>query len=172
MQNLDPPLNVTGGAAAPNTGPNDPISRLENDRCGNSVAALADEVVARHGSPTLQWLNRIFDRWRKVWDCRCSRDFKQENRTFSADPVRFWWLAKLYLALHFDRSSILKSSDFAVLDAVNGPEDDAKQLQLKILRLLLGFRQRKEDLELSKECYLSSVVGSADDASVDMPNSA
>ena len=170
MQNLEPQFHITDNTLPSGLGSSDLLSRLEKDCSGNSVTMVANELVSTHGTSTLRWLNGIFDKWQSVWALRGNHDSKYENRTFSADPVRFWWLAKLYIILHFVRNSIQSGSKFAVLETGTGDLEDMRQVQRKVVRFLLGFRSRKEDVYLSQECYLSSVLGPINDDSGRMTN--
>ena len=133
-------------------------SLLHQDFSGNFITTLADEVVSSCGSPALKRINSTLDTWRVNWDLRTSRDTNHENRTFSGDPLRFWWLAKLYLVLHFYKHSIRKGSEFALLEAGRGDDLGKMQIQLKIASWLSRFRRRKDEVPLSAECNLAQIV--------------
>ncbi len=45
-------------------------------------------------------------------DLRKNRDSQRENCTFKADPLPIWWLAKLYLALHYNAHIVQADSEF------------------------------------------------------------
>ena len=136
---------------------------MRQNLAGNYLPALADELVGQHGTATLKHINNILGKWHVIWSRRISRDFMQENRTFSGDPVRFWWLAKLYLVLHFYRHVIAKDSEFAIS---GGGDDQAKvQTQLKVIGWLQQFQQQgKDDVALSPYCYMAQFVKSSDGA--------
>jgi hypothetical protein len=137
----------------------DSVSRLQQAFADNSIVALADDLVAAQDSATLKNINRTLDMWRTNWDLRGCQAFRQEKRTLSTDPVKYWWLAKLYLVLHLSRHSIHKASEFAIPESGSKNEQEKLQeIQLKVLGWLSRFRKGREDMALSSECYLAEVV--------------
>lgn len=120
---------------------------------------LADGLVAKHGSPTVVRMNGILNSWHQSWELRKSRDLAQENRTFSCDPMRFWWLAKLYLVLHFHRYS---NSEWAALGHEPTDEQAKAQTQLKVVSWLMQFRKSNEEVTSSTEHYLAPLVKPCD----------
>ncbi len=158
QNNLEPSSDIATVTFTPDHQTADPSSLLQEDFSGNSITTLADELVSRHGSSILKRINSMLDRWRVNWDLRSCHDLKQENRTFSGDPVKFWWLAKLYLVLHFYRHVIRKGSEFAIPGAGCADKQGRIQIQLKIISWLFRFRRQKDEVRSWNECYLAQIM--------------
>ena len=156
--NLEPSSDIAATSPTSDHQTADPSSLLHEDFSGTSITTLADGLVSRHGSSTLKRINGMLDRWRVNWDLRSRHDLKQENRTFSGDPVKFWWLAKLFLVLHFYRHVIRKGSEFAILGAGYGDKQSKVQIQLKIISWLFRFRRQKDEVRSWNECYLAQMM--------------
>lgn len=136
------------------------MSTLREALSYDCLPAFADKVVGQYGTETLKHINNVLGKWHVIWSGRISRDFLQENRTFSGDPVRFWWLAKLYLVLHFYRHVIAKDSEFAIS---GGGDDQARlQTQLKVIGWLRNLQHGKNDVGLAPDCYMAQFLKSSD----------
>lgn len=142
------------------------LSSLRKNFTGSYITLLANDLVARHGTPTVVRMNEILDNWHQSWELRKSHDLMQENRTFSCDPIRFWWLAKLFLVLHLHRHSIVHDSEWAALGSEPKDEHAKSQTQLKVVSWLLQFRQPNEEVTQLTEHYLSRFVRPADGGSM------
>jgi hypothetical protein len=140
----------------------DHLSELRKNFSGSYVTMLANDLVAKHGSPTVVRLNDILDNWHRSWELRKCRDLTQENRTFSCDPIQFWWLAKLFLVLHLHRHSIEKDSEWAALGLEPTDEHAKSQNQLKVVSWLLQFRKPNDEVTQSTEHYLARFVKPSD----------
>ena len=99
-------------------------------------------------------MNRILDTWRSYWELRGPEDSEQENYTFSGDPLRFWWLAKLYLILSIhQQQSLLEAVDLSPDNHQFIASDAQRRLkfQSKILSWLLQCRQEDKRIEQSEQ---------------------
>jgi hypothetical protein len=119
-----------------------PLSQFHDDFSGKYITSLADVLVDQYGTAIMRRMNTLLGRWYQSWECRKSRDAARDNRTFSSDPLRFFWLAKLYIVLHFYRHALKKDSEFAVPDP-EAPSDRRNQAHLRIMSWLLRFQERQ-----------------------------
>jgi hypothetical protein len=122
----------------------DPLSRVHNDFSGRLITTLANDLVATHGSAMMRRMNMLLNRWLQSWEFRETRDTTRENCSFSGDPLRFFWLAKLYIVLHFYRFTLTKNSEFAV-SITGAPSDHKQPAHLRIISWLSRFRERQVD---------------------------
>lgn len=145
--------------------PRDSVTRLRQAFIDDSIPALANELVARNSLPTLQHINSSLDRWRAIWDSRDCQGLRQERITLSTDPLRYWWLAKLYIILHAYKDLIYNGSEFAISETGSSYEQGKSQeIQLKILSWLSRFQRCASKKVSSTECYLATVVEPLDDS--------
>ena len=134
------------------------IARLHLDPSGPSVTAIADRTVEVCGSPAVRKINNALDSWRTTWDKRNNRDVGREDGTFKGDPLPFWWLAKLYLALHYHSHILRADSEFATPRA-EGLDGGAKTaVQRKIVGWLSSFRGQRCAVDFEAESWLSHLM--------------
>lgn len=138
----------------------DPTSLLEQNFSGCFISAVADDLVSKYGSEALKGVNRALDTWRRTWDLRSGRDIEHSNSTFSGDPMRFWWLAKLCLGLHFYRHRIRENSEFALSPNTGGTGDaqDRMQIQSKVLNWWFRLRHQDDSAQPTHGSLLSRVM--------------
>ena len=122
--------------------PIDPITLLHQQFTGSTILALADTAINIYGSPAMKHLNTTLKTWRLIWDQRQVRDQECESDTFSADPLPFWYLAKLYLVLHFYGELVGDGSEFRVPRGKAGQERWKVGVQDKIVTWLNEFRRQ------------------------------
>ena len=127
---------------------------LRQDLSGAKVAAIADDAVSSQGSSMLKQVNNALNAWRTIWDNRYFRDFAHENRSFFGDPLPFWWLAKLYVALHFHAPPGHGDTEFSE-SRVKGTNEPRKIIvQSKIIGWLSKFRRQQGVLDfLTENCF-------------------
>ncbi|KEF51619.1 uncharacterized protein A1O9_12254 [Exophiala aquamarina CBS 119918] len=122
----------------------DPLSQVYNDFSGSFITTLADDLVLSHGSKAMQRINMLLNRWSQSWELRKNRDTTRENCSFSGDPLRFFWLAKLYIVLHFYRFALKNDSEFAV-STTGASSEHKRPAHLRIISWLSRFRERQVD---------------------------
>lgn len=122
------------------------------------MASLANFVVSACGSPAVKRLNVVLDTWRATWELRQVRDVEHENSSFSADPVPFWWLAKLYLALHLYVRTLGEDSEFNIPRIKAGDEIGKIVAQVKIIGWLSRFRGQQKEAEVAVVAEESSIL--------------
>lgn len=134
------------------------IARLQLDPSGPSVTAIADRTVQVRGSPAIRRINNALDSWRTTWDRRNSRDVAREEGSFKGDALPFWWLAKLYLALHYHARDLRADSEFATPRA-EGLDGYCKAVvQRKIVGWLSRFRGQRCAVDFEVESWLPHLM--------------
>ena len=78
------------------------IRRLRDNFCSSTVEDVADEVIKTQSDLAFRDLNSTLNAWRRSWDHRKFHDPQSDGRTFSADPLPFWDLAKLLIVLYLN----------------------------------------------------------------------
>ena len=76
------------------------MNRLRNDFSRSTVEAVADDLSKTHAAPAFQELTTALNAWRLSWDSRMFGDNQSDGQNFSGDPMPFWHLAKLFIALY------------------------------------------------------------------------
>jgi hypothetical protein len=155
-------LSVTPSATPSNPLPPDSetveaIKRLQQDLSGPSVTAIADQVVKACGSPTMPRINGVLNSWATTWNLRNNHD-NQREYFFKGDPLPFWWLAKLYLVLHYHAHILTAGSDFATPRAVGSDRQGKLTVQRKIVGWLSGFRGQRCSVDWSAESWLPDLM--------------
>lgn len=146
----------------------DPASILQENFSGSFFASIADELVAKYGTEVLKGVNKTLNTWRSYWDRRGNLDREQGKYTFSGDPLRFWWLAKLHLVLYFYRNCIRENSEFDITTSrgsgISGGICDVSRNQAKTLKWWLQLRPEKNlDMRMRRShtsllpCLMSQV---------------
>lgn len=132
------------------------IERLKEDSSGPSVTAIADRIVKICGSPAIRRIDNALNSWRSTWDLRQNRDIQREDYSFKGDPLPFWWLAKLYLILHYN--IVQADSEFAAPRA-EGQEGHRKTaVQRKIVGWLSSFRGNRYAMDRTAESWLPDLM--------------
>ena len=134
------------------------IKQLKDDPSGPTVTAIADRVVKIHGSPAIRRIDNALNSWRATWDLRHNREAQRENRTFKGDALPFFWLAKLYLALHYNAHILQHDSEFATSRAEGLDSQNKTTVQRKIVGWLSSFRGQKFTVDTKAESWLSSLM--------------
>lgn len=134
------------------------INGLHQDLSGPSVTAIADRVVEVRGSSTIKRINDALNSWRTTWDLRKNHDSQGENCTFKGDPLPFWWLAKLYLALHYNAHIVQADSEFATPRAEGLDGHGKTTVQRKIVGWLSSFRGQRYAVDLTTESCLPDLM--------------
>ncbi|KAL2785025.1 hypothetical protein BJX66DRAFT_70274 [Aspergillus keveii] len=126
---------------------------------GPSVSQLADEISSQRCSETLSHINDLLNTWRASWDAQYADETPQgRGLPWSSDPLRFWWLAKLYIILYACRSIITEESEFfPFLSRPGGDGMEPVRLRSRIVSWLLKFR-KGVDVRLQLGSYLSQVM--------------
>ena len=110
------------------------------------------------GSPAIRKINNALDLWHITWDRRNNRDVAREEGTFKGDPRPFWWLAKLYLALHYHAHILREDSEF-VTPRAEGMDGYAKMaVQRKIVGWLSSFRGQRYAVDFEAESWLPQLM--------------
>ena len=99
-----------------------------------------------HGSVTLKHINNALNAWRVTWDGRIYREPGREDTTFFHDPLPFWWLAKLYIVLHYLPDSFGEGSEFSIPRAGGIREKSKLQSQSNIFRWMARFCSQVDHL--------------------------
>lgn len=68
------------------------------------IANIANEIVAKYGSESMQRVNSYLDAWQRNWHARRLHDMYDERRGAFTHPMNFLLLAKLFIILHFFRN--------------------------------------------------------------------
>ena len=74
--------------------------RLKTDFSPSTIDAVADDLIRTHGVPAIQEIAFALNAWRSSWDSRVFGDNQSDGQNFSADPMPFWHLAKLFIVLY------------------------------------------------------------------------
>ncbi len=137
---LDEHLNVSSSYKEANN-----TFSLSRENLSASLTSTADEIVSKYGSETTRRINRALDVWHFNWNLRGSDDSEYERYTFTGDPLRFWWLAKLYLILYIHHFQSPESQKLILLNTSTFASDVQKRMtyQTEILSWLLQFRQQE-----------------------------
>ena len=134
------------------------INRLKDDPSGPNITAIADNAIETHASPVIRKVDNALNAWRATWDLRSNRDSKHECCTFKGDPLPFWWLAKLYLLLHYHGHILQPDSEYASPRA-EAPDNYVKSMvQKKVVGWLSNFRGRKFTMNAETENWLPELM--------------
>lgn len=134
------------------------IKRLKEDFTGPNITAIADKALKLHASLVIRRIDNALNVWRATWDLRTNRDSKHEHCTFKGDPLPFWWLAKLYLLLHYHGHMLQPDSEYASPRA-EAPDNQGKtMIQRKVVGWLSSFRGRKLRLDAETENWLPELM--------------
>lgn len=95
----------------------------------------------------MRYINKLLDRWYQCWKAGETVNTAQHKHSTSRDPLRFFWLAKLYVILHFYRQTLQQEIEL-------GGDHDAIQAgsrgehsHLRAICWLLRLRDRQVDLD-------------------------
>lgn len=158
------PPNLASGQ--PSGGMLDPetveaIKRLKHDHSGATVTSIADKVVKTCGSPMIRRIDNALNAWHSTLTWRRNHDIHCENRTFKGDALPFFWLAKLYLALHNNAQILHPDSEFTTSRA-EGPDGHGKtMIQRKIVGWLASFRGHNLTVDTKAENWLPDLIKSS-----------
>ena len=145
-------------SSIPESDSSNAISRLKDDPTGPNITAIADSVLKMHASPVIRKVDNALNAWRATWDLRSNRDRDHERCTFKGDPLPFWWLAKLYLLLHYHGHMLQPDSEYASPRA-EAPDNTAKSMiQRKVVGWLSSFRGRKSQVDYETENWLPDLM--------------
>ena len=134
------------------------INRLKEDSSGPNITAIADSALRTYASPVIRRVDNALNAWRATWDLRSYRDSKHERYTFKGDPLPFWWLAKLYLLLHYHGHILQPDSEYASPRA-EAPDSHGKSMvQSKVVGWLSSFRGRKFTVNTETENWLPELM--------------
>jgi hypothetical protein len=126
------------------------MGRLKRDFSPRTVEAIAEEVIKIHGGPAFQELNLALNAWRLAWYGRKFRDNQSDAKNFSADPLPFWQLAKLFIVLHVVGEDRLAGNELKVPKARAGDAKSKLLVQERIVSWLQKLRVEKTD-EVDRE---------------------
>ena len=129
-----------------------------HDPSDYEVQNIANGIVEKYGSGAMRRVNAALNNWRSNWDTRSIRDILDENSTFAGDPVRFWWLAKYFLVIHFFRGRIGKDDEIFPLVSYKLSTHDGMQIQWQVVNWLLRFRSRGQTEDCSGASFLSQII--------------
>ena len=142
------------------------INRLKYDPSGPNITAIADSALKMYASPVIRRVDNALNAWRATWDLRSNRDSKHERCTFKGDPLPFWWLAKLYLLLHYHGHILQPDSEYASPRA-EAPDNYGKtMIQRKVVGWLSSFRGRKSTVNTETENWLPELMKLTRDDSI------
>ena len=134
------------------------IKRLKDDPSGPNITAIANSALSMYASPVIRKVDNALNAWRATWDLRSNRDSKHERYTFSGDPLPFWWLAKLYLLLHYHGYVLQPDCEYASPRA-EAPDNYRKSvIQSKVIGWLASFRGRKFTVNTETENWLPELM--------------
>jgi len=135
----------SSGGTSPSTGVKFLMGKLKRDFSRRTIEAIADEVIKMQGGPAFQELNLALNAWRLAWDGRQFRDNQSDAKNFSADPLPFWQLAKLFIILHVVGEDKLAESELKVPKARGGDPKSKFLVQERIVSWLQKLRVEKTD---------------------------
>ena len=118
----------------------DPENLLEYHFACGTISNLADFSISHYGSPSMKHMNMTLKAWRLVWDQRQFRDVENDSYRFCTDALPFWYLAKLYVVLHFYGNLVCEESDFSVFRGGSQAGQFKNRVRDKILNWLILFR--------------------------------
>lgn len=123
---------------------------LNNHFSRSTVEGVVDKifnagVVAPNKA--LQNLNLALDAWREAWDKRKFCDRFSDNRSFSASPMPYWCLAKLFVALHLLGMVCPRPESLQIWSSPVGYPEGSILIQDKITSWLQEFRCEEEHRE-------------------------
>ena len=130
------------------------LKGLNDDHSGLTVTAIADKAVKICGSPAIRKVDNALNAWRATWDLRHNRDCHRQTRTFKGDAMPFFWLAKLYLALHNNVHILQPDSEFATARAEGLDGHGKTIIQRKIVGWLSSFRGQRCKVDSKVESWL------------------
>jgi hypothetical protein len=111
-----------------------------------------------HGSTQMHRINGSLNSWRTTWDLRNTHDSQRAKVTFKGDPLPFWWLAKLYLVLHYYAPVLTADSEFATPRAEGLDSTGKTIVQRKIVGWLSSFRGQRCNVDWSAETWLPDLM--------------
>ena len=133
--------------------PTDLDLHLQQDLSG--IAVLADKAVPSDSFSALKHVNDALNAWRATWDLRVFRETWCEKLTFFSDALPFWWLAKLYVLLHYRTPLTSPDSEFAIPRVASKDERNKMPAQAKILKWVSRFCDQKH--QIKQELYDADV---------------
>ena len=158
MNSLSYPSAIASISEMPDEDTMRQAKELQQDLSGPSVADLADRIIKTHGSLQMKGISGSLNSWRTTWDLRNMHDSQREGVTFKGDPLPFWWLAKLYLVLHYYAHILTADSEFATSRA-EGLDGTGKTIvQRKIVGWLSSFRGQRSNVDWSAESCLPDLM--------------
>ena len=121
--------------------------RLKHNFCGSTVEAIADGVIETHGTLAFREIDAALNAWRLSWHSRKFRDYQSDGKLFSADPMPFWHLAKLFIVLHLlgDEQGAAGCSDLKLPKARVGDTKSKQLVQEKIISWMRRFGTERTD---------------------------
>ena len=139
-----------------------PITRiLDNDLANGDIADIANDLVEKYGSRSIQHANNTLNAWRRNWGARKIRDLIKDDdcRAFN-HPLGFWFLLKLLIVLHFfrndDGSNNLQQSN--MMRAYSVSTSDRLIVQERVIGWLSRIRRIGNSGSLPSPIYLSHVL--------------
>lgn len=90
------------------------LGRLQQNFSGTTIEAVADEVTKMPNGQPFRRLNASLNAWRSWWTARRVRDNRSDGKTFCADPLPLWQVAKLFIFLHITKIENLGDSDLKI----------------------------------------------------------
>ena len=134
------------------------IKQLNEYPSGPNITAIADRTVKIHASPAIGRVDNALNAWRTTWDLRRNQGSQNEQPTFKGDPLPFWWLAKLYLLLHYHGHIVQPGTEYSS-PRPDAPDDDAKTaIQRKVVGWLSSFRGKSVKLGAETENWLPELM--------------
>lgn len=141
----------------PDTDSANAIDRLKEDFTGPKITAIADQTLKMYASLVICRVDTALNVWRATWEQRSNRD-SHEQCTFQGDPLPFWWLAKLYLLLHYHGHVLQPDSEYASPRAAAPDNRGKSMIQKKVVGWLSSFRGRKLNLGDETENWLPQLM--------------
>ena len=109
---------------------------------GENVTNLADRTIELRGSAAMQRCNESMKAWKRLWEYLHLRNQNVESRTFSNDPLPFWYLGKLYQVLYLYGGLVDNKAELR-MPVGEGDHDKWKiGIQDKIFSWLADFRKQ------------------------------
>ena len=127
-----------------------PLREWRQCPTGDTVAVLADTVIDACGTPAMRQCNKYIASWKRVWD-RAQGDRKSQPSeaycSFIADPLPFWYLAKLYQVLYLLDDTLRGKVGFELPMQGSHSHDPWKtEVNDQIVAWLSDFRRRSPNI--------------------------
>lgn len=120
----------------------DPAQLTHHHLTADKVMVLADTTIDTYGSAAMKQCNQTLKAWRRVWDGFRGRHPSTRPHTFCAEPLPFWYLAKLYQVLYLFRDPVGVDVDLELPMGRGSHDPWRPEVNDKIISWLSSFREQ------------------------------